>query len=348
MIFCKKQLSQGGCKLKKNKGFSFVEVLIVISLLSVFSLVVSYYNRDIVDIQQKSDSESRIVDIAKKIEAHYIQNAWGVESEPSDKYFVSGTDYIENNSYTDNSNVAWVKLAKIVGIGKNSFLDGYNRPYKILISSRMDYQYGGVLVPYRTISLVSNGGGDVVGNEQVIKSTLDANGTIKLAAGETASVFNSLDISLKKFEESKSKIETIASLYTQYYWGKVNKGAGDASINYFAGGNGSPMPDVFWDVSSSIKPTCAGLPSMTIDAKSSGVPISKTNLDTVLGLSKNMITTSWGVEMGTLNCNNQTFKTGGTNVTYWCFSKSKLPFIALLGFSLPNLESYVVSVYSTN
>lgn len=334
--------------MRKHGGFSFVEVLLVISLLSMFSLVVSYYGKDIVDIQQRTDSSSRVIDIAKKIETHYIQNAWNVESEVSDKYFVSGTDYLLNNTYTKESNLAWVKLAKGMGIGKASYLDGYNRPYKILISNRLEYYYGGVLIPYRTISFVSNNGGDVIGDEQVIKSTIDSNGTIKLASGETASIFNSLDISIKKFDESKRKVESIASLYSQYYWGKVNKGVGDASINYFAGGSGSPMPDVSWDPSSIIKPTCAGLPSMTIDAKSAGVPISKTNLDVVLGLSKNMITTSWGVEMGTLNCNNQSFKTNGVNVTYWCFSKSKLPFVALLGFSLPNLESYIVSVYSTN
>lgn len=334
--------------MKNNSGFSFVEVLLVISLLSVFSLVVSYYNKDIVDIQQRTDNASRVIDIAKKIESHYIQNAWNIESEQSDKYYVSGSDYILNNTYTKKTNIPWVKLAKSIGISESSYLDGYNRPYKILISQRLDYSYGGVLIPYRTISFVSNGGGDVIGDEQVIKSVVDANGTIKLSSGETASIFNSLDFSIQKFNESKNKIESVASLYSQYYWGKVNKGVSDTSINYFAGGAGSPMPDVSWDVSSTIKPTCAGLPSMTIDPKSSGVPISRTNLDTVLGLSKNMITTSWGMEIGTLNCNNQTFKTNGVNITYWCFSKSRLPFVALLGFSLPNLESYIVSVYSTN
>lgn len=338
----------GGFILRKNSGFSLVEVLLVISLLSMFSLVVSYYGKDIIDIQQKTDSQSRVVDIAKKIETHYKQNAWSVESELSNKYFVSGTDFLLNNTYTKNSNQAWVKLARKIGIGEAGYLDGYNRPYKILISDRLEYYYDGVLIPYRTISFVSNNGGDVVADEQVIKSTIDANGTINLASGETASIFNSLDISIDNFNESKKKLESIASLYSQYYWGKSNKSVGDASINYFAGGSGSPMPDVSWDPSSTIKPTCAGLPSMTIDPKSSGVPISKTNLDVVLGLSKNMITTSWGVEMGTLNCNNQSFKTNGVNVTYWCFSKSKLPFVALLGFSLPNLESYIVSVYSTN
>lgn len=334
--------------MKNQRGFTLVELLLAIALLAMFSSFITINMKDLIDVQQGYDNNFRIVDLSKKIEGHYRQNAWDIESEPTKKYFVSGSSYISDGDFTSRNNPAWVLLASRLGLSERDYVDGYNRPYKILISPRLTYNYEGILVPYRTIAFVSNNGGDVVSGEQVIASTLDANGTINLADNESASVFNSLEISTKNFLETREKVRAIASIYTQYYWAKVNNGKNDASVNYFAGGTGSPMTGVSWDSVSTIKPTCPSDSSMVIDLKSAGVPITKTNLDTVLGLSKNMITTAWGTEIGTLNCNNATFKTGGVNVVYWTFSKNKLPFTALLGFALPNLDSYVVSVYSAN
>lgn len=334
--------------MKNQRGFTLVEVMISMVLLAMFAMFMSVNIKDLVDTQQGHDNDIRIVDLSKKIEGHYRQNAWNVESESANKYYVGGTSFILNGEYTSSSNPAWVLLARQIGLSERDYVDGYNRPYKILISPRLTYNYEGILIPYRTIAFVSNNGGDVTSGNQVILSTLDANGTINLANRESASVFNSLEISTANFIETREKVRSIASLYTQYYWGKVNNGKNDASVNYFAGGTGSPMAGVTWDSASTIKPTCASDPTMVIDLDSAGVPITKTNLDKVLGLSKNMITTAWGTEIGTLNCNNATFKTGGVNVVYWTFSKNKLPFTALLGFALPNLDSYVVSVYSTN
>lgn len=334
--------------MKNQRGFTLVEVMISMVLLAMFAMFMSVNIKDLVDTQQGHDNDIRIVDLSKKIEGHYRQNAWNVESESANKYYVGGTSFILNGEYTSSSNPAWVLLARQIGLSERDYVDGYNRPYKILISPRLTYNYEGILIPYRTIAFVSNNGGDVTSGNQVILSTLDANGTINLANRESASVFNSLEISTANFIETREKVRSIASLYTQYYWGKVNNGKNDASVNYFAGGTGSPMTGVNWDSASTIKPTCASDPTMVIDLDSAGVPITKTNLDKVLGLSKNMITTAWGTEIGTLNCNNATFKTGGVNVVYWTFSKNKLPFTALLGFALPNLDSYVVSVYSTN
>lgn len=334
--------------MKSQRGFTLVELLVAISLLAMFSMFVNVNIKDFTDFSQSVNNNLKTSNIAEKMEGNYRQNAWDIELDPAARYFVGGGNYLLSNEYTSQSNAKWAAFAPTIGLNERDSLDGYNRPYKILISPRLSYQYEGMLIPYRTIAFVSNNGGDMSGANQVIASKLDANGTIQLAAGETASVFNTLDISLKNFIDSREKVKSIASLYTQYYWGKVNSGKNDSSVNYFAGGTGSPMSGVSWDSASTIKPTCSSDPTMVIDNDSAGVPISKTNLDKVLGLSKNSITTSWGNEIGTLNCNNVTFKTGGANVAYWTFSKNKLPFTALIGFAMPNLDSYVVSVYSTN
>ncbi|EKP0310334.1 type II secretion system protein [Aeromonas sp. 23P] len=337
--------------MNKSRGFSLIELLFALSIITILVSLTVPFMGQLISFKENSETSNNIKGLNMALKKWYEDSAFGIDSNTASGLLMPDGTYATNN--TAVLGTKWSGLLSRVGLDDRYLVDGFGRNYKFFVSNRLQYAYEGVLIPYRIIAIVSAGttDRDADGSSDV-KSTFDpATGVLTSAAGEIISTFSGLDVQVRKFEDSKAKLRELADAYGQYYWARYRASANEPSVNYFAR-NGT---DIKWDASADparvVEVTC-GKPAGTLSGVTLlGTNIKNSKLNTALGLTDASILDSYGREFRILNCGT----TSGMRVSGASYSLTVRdpsignglpPYTAAMGFTMPNSESYIISVTS--
>ena len=332
--------------IRKESGFSLLETIVAVSILSITITIVFFGVSNFVDRSEVQENEKYIQSLANAFKSHYESYAFEVESNSGASYNLPSQGISINNGAISTSSLESLEaMSRSVSIPNLRFTDGFNQPFKILISNRLEKEYQGVYIPYRVIAIVSNVDGDFVNGVPDFDTTMNVNtGEVNINDGELVSTFNTYKTQVNKFIETKKKIDKIANAYTQFYWSRYNQssGGGIRSRNYFASGGSN------WDSGTSIARTCGS--SRQIEGHNSpGTNISSTGLSNELNIGVSSYLDEWGQELYMLNCGsvdniaigNSTVRLRPRSPDSPDSNKRTHPYNAIIGVTLSNGQSYI-------
>lgn len=337
--------------MKRNSGFSLIELLIAMSIVVVILGLTYPLITDITRFKENVETKNNIKFVSDGIRKWYEKESFNIDLNSNSGLYMPDGTYSLNNSSVQGDK--WQKLLSGVGVNESRMIDGFGRNFKFFVSQRLSYAHDGILIPYRIIAIVSSGTHDrSADGSSVINSSFDpSTGDLTVASGEVSEVINGLDIQLRKFEESKEKLQVLSDLYSQYYWSRYRSSANEPAIDYFAK-NGT---DVRWDSKAdsvyAVESTC-GKPNGTLNGVTIlGTSLKNSKMNTALILSDSVITDAYNREFRILNCGTTSnMRVGGGSYSLSVRDPSVgnglPPYTAALGFTLPNSESYILTVAS--
>ena len=330
--------------MNKQKGFTLLELVIGMMMLSTFLSVLYVATSGLTDDISRQRNEVYPSELAHMIKDHYLLNTYEVDLNPGSNYISEGVN-IPNRSLSTNVVGSLTNMVNTVPYSNMTFRDGYNQPMLILVSELLERNYEGVMIPYRVFSIVSTANEDVMGLNTFDTIMNVSTGQVEADPEETVITINTFQEQLKKFEASKEKVERISRAYSHYYWSRHNLGIGDISKDYFASGGG------YWDtqVGTKVTRSCvSGSPGNVNGFSTPGVPASNVNFANALGLSADFEITDWGQPIYIMNCGSiGNVLSGGSTITITPrnpdspdVARRIQPFNAVIGFTMPNGESY--------
>lgn len=348
-------------RLKRQSGFTLLELVIVMGLVTLFIGITMPLYSKMSDTMSSVDTETNIQVLGGAIEEWYSENAWEIDSN-SDASIVlpttNGTAYTMSNDTNSLENEGWKTLALRYTSSQNVLTDGYNHAYKVFVSQRQEQSYEGNLIPYHIIAIVSGRGNSPViedgmdGDTAVssIQSTFDvATGDINAHPEDEIYVVSGFDIQKQKYKNSKKKLNTVANAYEDYYWSRYVGQGSEPAINYF-GRNGS---NIRWDTSANIDVITNNNNTDVIGSsgrRELGNEIYNSGLPAELQLSSKAVTSDWDRPFRLLNDGTTgNIQTNGAVESISARTPDNggyPPYTAVLGFSMPNGESYTQTVTS--
>lgn len=339
---------------KKQKGFTLIEIVIVIGLVSVlFAISMPVINR-LIDFSSSIESETNLQVMGKAIEEFYSENAWNIDENEESSIELLNKEYAKNGSNT-LTNDSWKNIALTYTSSTNSLYDGYNHAFKIFVSNRQEEYYNGVLIPFHIIALVTGNGKSVDKNgASVVETTFDVDtGKVEVADGESVYIISGYDIQKDKFDKSVRKLDTVAKAYEDYYWSRYATRGNEPAINYFGKIDGNPR----WDSdvtnnSTEVVALCNDNNSETLPngRRALGHNIYDSGLVDELSFTQNTVKSEWDRDFRILNCGSTSnIQVNGESVTISTRTPKSYdvpPYTATLGFSLPNSETFTKTITS--
>jgi prepilin-type N-terminal cleavage/methylation domain-containing protein len=335
----------------RSRGFTLIEMLLALATVTVILSITVPFVGQLVSFKENAETSNNIKGLNMALKKWYEDNAFNIDTNTASGLLMPDGTFATNN--TGVLGAKWSGLLSRVGLDDRYLVDGFGRNYKFFVSNRLQYAYEGVLIPYRVIAIISAGNTDRdADGSSDVKSTFDpATGIVTPARGEIISTFSGLDVQVRKFEESKKKLRELADVYSQYYWSRYRASANEPSVNYFAR-NGT---DIKWDASADparvVEVTC-GKPAGTLSGVTLlGTNIKNSKLNTALGLTDASILDAYNREFRILNCGTtSSMRVSGASYSLTVrdptVGNGLPPYTAAMGFTMPNAESYIISVTS--
>lgn len=339
-------------RINKQKGFSLMEIIIALSLLLVLISATQPIIGRLIDFRANILTDTNINVLGKAVEEWYSENAWDFGQVTNSSIPLPGGGNMTNNSGTRTD--GWERLAQRYAGSINFTQDGYNHGYRVFVSNPLTQEYRGVRVPYHVIALVSSSGeGESIGNEMV--SVVNSNfnqetGAITVNNNESVYIINGFSIQKEIVDTSIERLNRVARSYENFYRLQFLSQEREPAINYFARNGSNPR----WDMYSPVVAMCGGSGDTILGNNQLGHDINTYGLLNAIGISSEAAQSVWGENFRLLNCGStSSVRVRGANRTFSARTPSSPagnntpPYSAILGFHLPNAETYTTTVTSS-
>lgn len=348
-------LGHKGVKMKrinKQKGFSLIEIIIALSLLLILISATQPIIGRLIDFRANILTDTNVNVLGEAVEEWYSENAWEFGQITDSSIPLPNGDTMTNNSGTRTD--GWERLAQKYAGSTNFTQDGYNHGYRVFVSAPLTQDYRGVQVPYHVIALVSSGGlGESINDEMisVVNSAFDqGTGSITVNDNESVYIINGFSIQKEMVDTSIERLNRVARSYENFYRLQFLSQEREPAINYFARNGGN----VRWDISSPVVAQCGGSTDTILSNSQLGHNINSYGLLNAIGISSEAAQSVWGEDFRLLNCGTtSSVRVRGANRTFSARTPSSPagdntpPYSAILGFHLPNAETYTTTVTSS-
>ena len=339
-------------RINKQKGFSLIEIIIALSLLLILISATQPIIGRLIDFRSNILTDTNINVLGDAVEEWYSENAWDFAQITNSSIPLPNGGSITNNSGTKTD--GWQRLAQRYAGSTNFTEDGYNHGYRVFVSAPLTQEYRGVLVPYHVIALVSSSGiGENMNDEMVsvVNSSFNqGTGAITVNDNESVYIINGFSIQKEIIDTSIERLNRVARSYENFYRLQFLSQEREPAINYFARNGGNPR----WDVSSPVVAQCGGSGETILSNNQLGHDINTYGLLNAIGISSEAGESVWGQNFRLLNCgSSSSIRVRGANRTFSARTPSSPagdntpPYSAILGFHLPNAETYTTTVTSS-
>lgn len=220
--------------IKQQKGFTLVEVAVVLALITIISLYLLGPVGIWMAKSSETDTDRKLQELKMVITRYYDRNAMAIDNSAS-----TNTLGVWTNNKPAGRSECPSQLASFQAMGQElsesaqaSAVDGFKNPWCILVSPPLTAIREGVTLTYRNIALVSTGHNGVLDTG----SQLSAAGMLELSTtgDDRGILISGLDIQHKKLLKTLDKMQRIANLYETYFTTQYLSNANrDMSINYF-------------------------------------------------------------------------------------------------------------------
>lgn len=308
---------------KKSKGFTLIETLVALALISVISFVVMGALAPWVGFKQKLDTERKINDLRQGIESAYKAQAMAVDTTAGAKFFdLEDTVPDADGRCTLDPNAFSTIATYFSGSPQQLVRDGYNNNWCVFVTPPLSAMRDGVTLWFRNIAVISGGLDGVLDAGTVFDK---ATGVLTVGGDDQGFVVSGREIQAQKLTETMRRVSRIAQMYETYFTTRYLATASrDITIYYFSN---------TYDPSGVVETTAASWQPVSIRLASIGVggadALSAWELNNAIQLNNSNGT------MGGLQVRSPA--TTGTGV---------LPYTAMLRVQLPSPPSVPVPYFT--
>lgn len=232
---------------KAQAGFTLLEILVAMVLLTVISVVLVGSLGPWLNFKQKLDTERKLTDLKTAVSLAYGANAMTAEYETSGKLrLATGTVLPSTQAGTQcaTDDASWQALSSYLPEGpQTAQKDGYGAPWCVLITPQLQTTINGVPVYYHNLAIVSMGKQGTLDKATQLDP---ATGALTLGGDNLGILISGYSVQKEKLEQTQARMDKLASLYETYFTTQyLSNPARDITVDYFATGN----PSGNWDTS---------------------------------------------------------------------------------------------------
>jgi prepilin-type N-terminal cleavage/methylation domain-containing protein len=226
-----------------NRGFTLLEVLITLSLVTVLSLILVSSVSPWISFKQRIDTDRRLQEMKDALEFVYRSNAMAAGDEAGRNIALGGGTLLANTvpnaagACEEIPDDARGALASFLAEGPDQGTrDGFGAPFCYFVSNRLNANREGISLFYHTVAIVSTGNGGVVDAGTAFDPdtgilTLDPDGD------DMAAVMSGLPIQYELYKDTKRRVDRAAEIYSTYFTTRfLSNAARDYTIDYFVQG----------------------------------------------------------------------------------------------------------------
>lgn len=243
--------SSGRCK---SEGFSIIEILVSIALITILSFLTLSSFGPWLDFRAKLETEQKLKDLQTLLSSAYDQNARRIDSNSNlpwllrDGVTLSPSTVSTEGACNSQSETLGLlqEYAPLSGVGDGR--DGYGGDVCILMARPKMVNYQGIQLPQRIVALVSPGKNGILDSAAPLDSET---GRLTLVGDDMGVVISGLSIHQRKVELIEAKLNRISNAYETYYALRFQSNAQrDVRINYFIDANNSDPKAIVPEASS--------------------------------------------------------------------------------------------------
>lgn len=251
----------------RQAGFSLVEVLITLSLVTVLSVIALNALTPWLTFKQALDTDRKLQDMRIALGNAYEANAMGVEAVSSSTFLGLANDTaVTDGQCTDQGTT--LATAGLSGFltesGETAARDGFANPVCFYITGRLSRDVEGVRLYFHMMAVVSTGQNGVIDAGTAFNAS---NGQLTLGGDDRGVVVNGYTVQYAKYRDTLERINRVASLYESYFTTRfLNSADRDVTRNYFYNGagvngdaGGSIAPTTTWDTALQALSTSLGV-----------------------------------------------------------------------------------------
>lgn len=246
----------------KQRGFTMLETVIALSIITMISLVVVGSLSPWMSFKQKLDTDRKIQDIRQGFSAIYNANAFAIEMQASGLF----KDFVESGQEANGGgcveqDAAFLPVSDYFSETPQQIArDGYGNPWCIRISPSFKVLKDGVDLWYRNIAVISTGPDGKLAAETV----MNPDGTLTMGGDDRGAIVSGREIQSDKLKETLRRMNRVAQMYETYFTTRyLANSARDISIYYFSNqydtsGLVAPTNGVWTKVSDGLKDAGVG------------------------------------------------------------------------------------------
>lgn len=252
--------------MRKQKGFTLVEIVIAIALVVMITAVVTQGLGPWIKFKQRLETEQNLKDLVQATTALYKAHAYNIDDQdptgslapiigPNGVLILDPTlpaagnqlrtdcqagDPADTTSVVETLRPLQPYLSKSVAeLAK----DGFNNKLCVLVSKRQFRDVSGTRLYYHSVAFIAPGDNNVLdaGTDFIDNGT---SMTLTLAGDDTGQVIDGFKISLDNYQTTMARLQKLANAYETYFHIRfLTKSDRDISLNYFYANSGANNGD---------------------------------------------------------------------------------------------------------
>lgn len=260
-------------KWSVSKGFTLIEVLITLSLVTILSVVALNALTPWLLFKQSLDTDRKLQDMRQALTSAYSANAMVIDAQAPSIFLTLVSDPAIAGSACTSQEAALTGSALsgyLTEGGVGAAKDGFASPLCFFITTPAPRDVEGVRIAYRMIAIVSAGHNGIIDEGTAIDPVT---GQLTLGGDDRGVVVNGYTIQYAKYRDTLDRMNRLAILYENYFTTRfLNTADRDVSRSYFyKDGPGG-------DLGGSIAATNGWTPALTAFATALGVsPVDATS-----------------------------------------------------------------------
>jgi prepilin-type N-terminal cleavage/methylation domain-containing protein len=233
-------------KTRAQRGFSLIEILITMALVSVLSVIALNALTPWLTFKQALDTDRKLQDLRQGLQAAYDANAMTVDVNTSNTAVLlggAGTTGLSHDTAAAGASCnsqadALSSMSNfLTESGEVAARDGFASPVCFFITPRLQRDVEGVRIYYHTIAIVSTGQDGVLDGGTSFSQTT---GQLTLGGDDRGVVINGYSLEYAKYRDTLDRMNRIAALYENYFTTRfANTADRDVTRNYFYNGSGT-------------------------------------------------------------------------------------------------------------
>jgi type II secretory pathway pseudopilin PulG len=278
-------------KAKAEQGFTLLEIVLSIGLLMLATGLLASAFGPWMAFRQSMETDRKLKEVQQALAAAYKENALSVDNADGEALtFPSGA--IASGSTTTAALMQ--PLARYAGLSPAQMAsDGFNRPYRVLVSGRLQQSVSGISLYYHMAAVVSAGRNGKWDNATRLDSK---SGELTLGGDDQGVVVDGYRIARAHYEDTLARMNKIASVYQTYFSTRyLSDLSRNVAIDYFAQPCATSVFPAQWDAGGGVANTCSAMTALDAAGAHAGLGFAATDVVDSYGQALQIDNSSPGV-----------------------------------------------------